>query len=127
MGFTFDLARGGAEGQVEGKLHRHLRRVYRNEMSITGEYMVYPMRQSQLTSLKTIFLSVITGYKSEHGFSIEKPRSPAWVLTFFDKALVEFHYVEWGKHPNPIFRESKNYSLFSTLRFSSSMTNVIIL
>ena len=48
MEFPFDLARGGAEGQVEG-------RVYRNEMSITGEYMVYPMRQNQLTSLKNDF------------------------------------------------------------------------
>ena len=55
MEFPFDLARGGAEGQVEGKLHRHLRRVYRNEMSITGEYMVYPMRQNHLSSLKEDF------------------------------------------------------------------------
>ena len=96
MEFPFDLARGGAEGQVEGKLHRHLRRVYRNEMSITGEYMVYPMRLSHLTSLKAIFLSIMTGFKSERGFSIENPRSLAWVLTFLEKSPWEVSLCRMG-------------------------------
>ena len=52
MEFPFDLARGRAEGQVEGKLRHHLRRVYWNEMSITGEYMVYPMRKAILLVLR---------------------------------------------------------------------------
>ena len=60
MEFPFDLALGSASGQVEGKLHHHPWRLYRNFILITGEYILEPRQVNgwQPATFRQIFFTI---------------------------------------------------------------------